>query len=385
MGTLIRSKQAAALLDVTTATLYAYVSRGRLGRTTAADGRTSLFDRDEVERLAARSRRSVSGPRPTIDVQITSRITAMSETGLQYRGHDVAHLVGSQHFEDIAELLWTSVVDPEAPSGTTWPAADRADVAACSPITDLPGSAIARMAIAAHVLDAIHPGDDASTAARRLLLDTPAVLGSTRRTGRFAQRLTEAWRRRPEPVLVDAVDTALGLLADHELATSTLAVRIAASVRTSPYGAIAAGLATVEGTLHGSASEAAHRFLESCAASDPATVVATMRRDRQHIPGFGHKVYRGIDPRFAPMMDALRPLDPYGTQIDVVEHAIGEVGRLLPHQPNIDLALGAMTWIAGLDPTTPIFAIARIAGWAAHYQEEITERPVRFRGVARAG
>ena len=54
----------------------------------------------------------------------------------------------------------------------------------------------------------------------------------------------------------------------------------------------------------------------------------------------------------------------------------------MSHQPNVDLALGALTWAAGLGSNTPIFAIARIAGWGAHYAEEIAEPPVRFHGVA---
>lgn len=385
MGTLIRSTEAAALLNVSTATLYAYVSRGRLARTTAPDGRSSLFERDEVERLAERSRRAAPGPRPTIDVQITSRVTTLGEQHLRYRGHDVAELVRTHHYEDIAELLWSDAVDADVPAGTIWPAADREDNAACGPIAVLPGSPIGHLAMAAHVLDACHPDDDPSTAARRLLLNVPPLFGSRRRSGTFALRLAHAWQRRPSAAFVDVVDTALGLLADHELATSTLAVRIAASIHTSPYVALAAGLAAVEGTLHGSASDQVHRFLVECAAGEPGAVVATTRREHRLVPGFGHKIYRGADPRFRPLLDALRPLDPDGSRIDLVEHVVAEVGRGLPHPPNIDLALGAMTWITGLDPATPIFAVARIAGWTAHYAEELGEQPMRFRGVARPG
>lgn len=385
VGTLIRATEAAAILNVTPATLYAYVSRGRLARTIAPDGRSSLFERDEVEQLAEQSRRASPGPRPTIDVQITSRVTTMGEQQLRYRGHDVAELVRSHHFEDIAELLWIDGTDPEVPVDTTWPSADRADVAACRPIAELPGSPIGHLAMAAHVLDAGHADDDPATAARRLLCNVPPLFGSQRRTGSFALRLAHAWQRRPSAAFVDVVDTALGLLADHELATSTLAVRIAASIHTSPYVALAAGLASVEGRFHGSAAEEVHRFLVECAENDPGPVIATRRRERRHVPGFGHKVYRGADPRFRPLLDALRPLDPDGSQIDLVEHIVAEVGRVLPHPPNIDLALGATTWISGLDPATPIFTVARIAGWTAHYAEELREPPLRFRGIARPG
>ena len=381
MSTLITTTQAAEILGVSKPTLYAYVSRGRLARTTGPDGRSSLFARDDVERLADRSRRSTPGPRPTIDVQITSRVTTMSETTLRYRGHDVVELVRHHHYEDVAELLWSD--DGTVADGTSWPSADRDDVTMIERTTDLPGSPISRLAVAALVLDGMHADEPAPAAARRLLLVAPSVLGSTRRTGSFALRLTQAWRSRPDPALVAAIDTTLGLLADHELATSTLAVRIAASARTSALGAIAAGLASVDGAMHGSASDEVHRFLVACHAEDPDIVIARMRRNRQLVPGFGHKVYRGIDPRFGPLRDAIAPLDPSRDKLDLLDHTIAEMGRLFPHQPNVDLALGALTWIAGLAPDTPIFAVARIAGWSAHYTEELAERPVRFRGVAR--
>ncbi len=382
MGTLIRATEAAETLGVSKPTLYAYVSRGRLTRTTAVDGRTSLFDRDEVERLTERSRRSSSGPRPTIDVQIRSDITTMHESSLEFRGHDVVELVHDHHFEDIAELLWSND-KTLLPVGTSWPKADAGDLAAITGIADLEATPIGRLAIAAHLLDARHRDDDAATAARRLLLVTPALFGSRRRTGDYARRLSCAWHDQPSPEVVTAIDTALALLADHELATSTLAVRIAASARTTPYAAFAAGLASLEGTFHGSASSEVHRFLDRCAEDRPISVVAELRSRRALVPGFGHKVYRGVDPRFGPLIGAIGPLDPDGAARAMIDDVVKEVGRTLPHQPNVDLALGALTWIADLDPETPIFAIARVAGWAAHYNEELDEPPLRFRGVAR--
>ena len=382
MGTLIRATEAAEALGVSKPTLYAYVSRGRLTRTTAADGRTSLFDRDEIERLSERSRRSAPGPRPTIDVQIRSDVTTMHESSLEFRGHDVVRLTRDHHFEDVAELLWSGDA-ADAPVGVSWPKADLGDLAAVAGIADLDATPIGRLAIAAHTLDARHRDDDAATAARRLLLVAPAVFGSRRRTGGYALRLTSSWHPQPSSDLVHAIDTALALLADHELATSTLAVRIAASTRTTPYAAFATGLASIEGRLHGSASSDAHLFLEHCAEQGTTDVIAELRSARQLVPGFGHKVYRGVDPRFGPLMDAIGPLDPDGGALALVDALVEEVGRTLPHQPNVDLALGALTWIAGLDPETPIFAVARIAGWAAHYDEELDEPPLRFRGVAR--
>jgi citrate synthase len=380
VSTRIRSTEAADILGVSKPTLYAYVSRGRLTRTTAPDGRTSLFERDEVERLSARNRRSTPGPRPTIDVQIRSDVTTMHEQALEFRGHDVVDLIEGRHFEDVAEFLWADPPTPP-PVDTTWARADRADLDAIGRIGELDTSPIGRLAVAAHALDTRHPRLGAADAARRLLLVTPALFGSSRRTGAFARRLASAWSARPSADLVEALDRALSLLADHELATSTLAVRVAASTRTSAFVAFAAGFAALEGPLHGSASAAVHRLLERCAQQGPADSIADVRSSRRPIPGFGHAVYRGVDPRFTPLMGAVRRLDPEAAS--VVDALVTAVGRSLPDQPNVDLALGALTWVAGLPPDTPLFAVARVAGWAAHYAEELEEAPLRFRGVAR--
>jgi citrate synthase len=251
------------------------------------------------------------------------------------------------------------------------------------PIEALDMSPVGRLATAAHVLAVMHVDDSPTDAARRLLVAAPIVLGARRRTGRFAHRLVSAWRAGPTGDmvdLVDAVDAALVLLADHELATSTLTVRIAASVHTTPYAGLAAAMATIEGRLHGNASAEAGRFLAACSAATPSDVLAQLRKQRRAVPGFGHKVYRGVDPRFTALAEHVRRVDPAeGALLDAV---VRDAGRVLPHQPNVDLALGALVRAARLPPDAPVFAVARIAGWGAHFAEETEERPVRFRGVA---
>ena len=376
MSSFIGASEAARLLGVTTATLYAYVSRGRISRRTGPDGRASLFALDEVEALAARSTRAPLGPRSTIDVRVSSSITVLRDDGLSIRGHELSDVVRSHSFEAIANLLWSG----ELGSGM-WPTGRRSP--ALPPVTVPPGlQPVTKLAVAAQMLGDQFPDDDASMAARRLLSAAPDVLGARRRTGSIARRLTSVWRRSPSPELVAAVDTALGLLADHELATSTLAVRVAASVRATPMAAFAAGLAVVSGPLHGMASIEAHQFLEDCARCGVADTVACYRADRRRLPGFGHKVYRGPDPRFDVLLDSVRALSETA-QSDraLIDEVLAEVGRVIPKHPNIDLALGALTYSAGLDHRVPLFAVARIAGWAAHYVEELDAPPVRYRGI----
>jgi citrate synthase len=414
MTTYVRSAEAARLLGVSPATLYAYVSRGRISRLRAADGRTSLFAVDEIDALRSASRRVDPSPRPTIDVQIASSITRLADDGVQLRGLPLVDLQRNHHFEDVAELLLTGEL-PATP--TAWPHPASADVdAVVAPLGVMIAEPILRVIVAAAVLAGLHPDDDTAQAARRLLGVAPnALTVQTNATttssapdpkrpvpdpdrfvkrsvpdpDRFAGRLARVWVDGPSTELIDAIDTALVLLADHELATSTLAVRIAASVRSSPYTAIVAGLATVEGALHGSAAASVHRFLDECLADEPSTVVARARAEHRRIPGFGHKVYRHEDPRFAPLLDAVRRVAWSSSEaggdirLDVIDVVLAEILRVIPSAPNVDFALGALSWVAGLPDDVPIFAVARIAGWAAHYDEELTEAPVRFRGLAR--
>ena len=379
MTTFVGSAEAARLLGVTTPTLYAYVSRGIVQRRTAVDGRTSLYARDEIEQLATRSRRRQPTERPSIDVRINSAITELQDEGVSYRGHDVATLAENPRFEQVAELLWSGTLPAESP---TWQL-DREALARCRAVIGAAGSPdpITTLTLAVSTLGVGRTGDAAPDAARRILAVAPSVLGGPQ-AGGVAERLAKAWTRRPGPALIETVARALVLLADHELATSTLAVRVACSVRTDPYAAIATGLNVVKGPLHGAAAVAATDLLDEAERVGAATAVHGHLAVGRRLPGFGHSVYRNGDPRFTPLLDAVRRLpDPAGRRL-VVDAVLAEAGRSIGHLPNVDLALGALLFVADLPRDAPLFAVARIAGWAAHYDEELTERPVRYRGLA---
>src|SRR3954465_11323801 len=98
--------KAARLLGVKADTVYAYVSRGLLSRTRAADGRTSRFDAEEVRRLAARNRRGAPEAAP-----IETALTVIRDGALYYRGRNAAELAGTTPFEAVANLLWTGTSD----------------------------------------------------------------------------------------------------------------------------------------------------------------------------------------------------------------------------------------------------------------------------------
>jgi citrate synthase len=386
MSRFVGAAEAARQLGVRKETLYAYVSRGLVARRVAVDGRTSLYAVDDIERLASRSRRRDVEPRPSLDVQIATGVTTLDEDGVRYRGHDVARLARMCRFEQVAELLWSGALPTRRKAVWAPPVAD--DVAVVRAATAALGD---RRDVRALIASATALGEpdagalDARASARRLLQLTPVALGERGvSSGPLAERLAACWGGPGRPDLAAAIDAALVLLADHELATSTLAVRLAASVRSPPSAAYAAGLATLLGPLHGSATTAAVGFLRECAAAGPETATARRLDGGGRLPGFGHKIYAGEDPRLAPLLDVVSSLPDPGHRFPLVRSVIAAASSRLVQRPNVDLGLGALVFVADLPDDTPIFAVARIAGFAAHYAEELAERPVRYRGIARA-
>lgn len=365
MTTFVRAPEAARRLGVSTATLYSYVSRGRVHRTLAVDGRSSLFDVDELVELRERNHRPAPPP-PTIDVRIASSVTQLNEDGLRYRDVPVEELV-DEPYERVCALLWETQMPQLVP-----------DPSAVCP----PGERRTVMDLA-QLVASMDCSDDPVVAADAVLGTIPGTFGGSPNPRRgYADRLIRSWVRRPSEELMAATNAALVLLADHELATSTLAVRVAASVRSKPTAAFVAGLATVDGDLHGSASHHVHALLTDCEHDGAEPVLDQLRAERRRVPGFGHSIYRGRDPRFELLLDRVQRLPDPNDRLGVVADLLAVAGRYVAQAPNVDLALGAMHYVAGLPPDCPLFAIARIAGWAAHYREELDERPLRYRGLS---
>jgi citrate synthase len=379
MTTYVGAGEAARMLGVTKPTLYAYVSRGVVGRTTAADGRTSLYARHEIEQLADRTRTRRDTSRATIGVEISSGITELQDEGVSYRGHATDALSRSHTFEQVSELLWTGELGAD---DCRWPV-DRSALNRCRRVVDAAGTddPIVRLALSATTLSCGSGDETGAEAARRLLAIVPTLLGGPL-TGDVATRLASAWRRRPSPQLVAAVSRALVLLADHELATSTLAVRVACSVRCDPYAALATGLNVVGGPLHGSASTAVAELLDAALAGGAPQAVSAVLSAGRRLPGFGHSVYRNGDPRLAPLLELVRNLPAPERSRAVVDQVLAEAGLRIGQHPNVDFGLGALEFLGDLPRNCSLFAVARIAGWAAHYDEERGERPVRYRGIS---
>ncbi|ACQ81989.1 Citrate synthase [Beutenbergia cavernae DSM 12333] len=425
---LLTSGEAAARLGVRVETLYAYVSRGRVRRTRTPEG--SFFDPLEIERVAASRRRppppSEGGTLAGTPLMVLETdVAAVVDGELLVRGVPLAELVASR-FDDVAAWLWS---DP----GVSLAEDDDGAAAAARVGAAMPVSArlVQRLQAAVPAVAATDPtrGDlDPGAVARRagvLLGALPAALprigehpteilsrrrrlplADAQRSSRegFAARLwPRLTARPPEPGGVLALETALVALVDHDLAASTLAARAAASARADVDGVVLAGLGALDSALHGRASSPAHDLLaRTLATGDVAGAVAASVRGVGRVPGFGHRLYRGADPRAVVLLDALRAWagaaagDGDGARQDDDAARVGDVVRAYDAvtaavqrraglAPNVDLALGALTLAIGADPEAGevVFALGRTVGWVAHALDEYTRPPLRLRPTGR--
>jgi len=395
MARMLESEEAARRLGVKVATLYAYVSRGQLASHPAPTGRRSLFDMDEVERLARRSRQG-----KTVETRmatVTTGITQLTDEGPIYRGRRATELAIEASFEEVAEWLWG--VAPEV--GAPWEALplgrppevgswDRMRWAvvmagAHNPLrADLRPESVTRTArgVAASMVEALAPSPRGPEDSREL---PPArlVVGERSRDDSMAERLAGRLCPAPTEDLVRAVNAALVLLADHELATSTMAVRVAASTRADIGDAVLAGLGTLAGPLHGGASQLAYSMLVAAERDGVEQALDDTLRWQGHLPGFGHTVYKRGDARFTVLWELFGRLAP-AEHVALVRSLTELAGEHAVPPPNVDLALAAITWSTGMAPDAgrTLFAVARVAGWVAHYLEELGERPLRYRARA---
>jgi citrate synthase len=286
----------------------------------------------------------------------------------------------------VAALLWDG--DAHAPWSLT--AADAERVAALRRLLPDDAPAMDLIAPAVATLGASDParGDRRPDAVRRAgarmlagALEILAPTGEAAGTG-AAMRLWPALRidgRTARPAQLAALDAALVLLADHELAASTLAARVAASAWADPYRVVLAGLGPLGGPLHGAAGVAAEALLDDAARLGPFAAL-DQRIAAGAVPGFGHRVYRDRDPRADHLLSRLGGIaDADGDARLVGELLAGAAERGLP-APNVDFGVAAAARVMGLAPgaTAAIFTVARMVGLLAHALEEYPHR-LRFR------
>ncbi len=394
----LSSQEAAARLGIRPQTLYAYVSRGLLeSQSVPGSGRRARYPRSEVERLAARTGKG--GRAGSLDVLIDTELTLVDPAGrLLYRGWDVPTAAVEASFERVAEWLWTGI-DPGEPELWALPSIQarvRRVTAA------LPGGAtpVDFLRAAALTLAAGDPmrsdrrPDTVRSVGRALITSFADVLAPAagrpmaltlgpgrRRASSVAGRLwTGLAPRAPRPADVGCLNTALVLLADHDLAPSTLAARVTASTWADPYLVVQAGLAALGGTTHGGTANTVEQLLHSAEQHGIETVMGAAFAGSAGLPGFGHRIYTEADPRAQVLLTSLFRTPGPAKRLRLIENLLELTGQAHLPEPNIDFALGAMSYVHALRTGSgeTIVAVARTAGWLAHALEEYPHQS-RFR------
>ena len=186
--------------------------------------------------------------------------------------------------------------------------------------------------------------------------------------------------REPDPLAARIFDVCLILHAEHTINASTFSAMVTASTLTDPYAVIASAVGTLGGPLHGGANEEVITMLHEIGSIDNVRPYVEKRiTNKQKIMGFGHRVYKVKDPRAVilqrlaeQLFDKVGRDDYYDIALEleqVVEEKLGAKGVY----PNVDFYSGLLYRKLGIptDLFTPIFAIARVAGWLAHWKEQI--------------
>lgn len=322
---------------------------------------------------------------------------------LAYRGIDIHDLAENSTFEETCYLLWYGRLPnrSELEGLNRQLAAERkVDPAVIQLMRNLPRTAIP-MEVLRTAVSALSPYDadaekmDHSANVRKAIRLTSQIAmivaaydrirkgkdvvqadPSLSHAGNFLLMLNG---ERPSPTAQKALDVALILHADHELNASTFAARVIAATLSDMHSAITGAIGALKGPLHGGANEAVMRMLFEIdkKGEDPVEHVKGMLANKKKVSGFGHRVYHTEDPRATHLRQMSRDLgrdaNPKWYDFSArIEKYINSEKHL---NANVDFYSASTYTTLGLDVDlfTPVFALSRISGWAAHVIEQLDD------------
>lgn len=388
--------EAMKLLDVRPQTLYAYVSRGWIRSVPQAGTKGHLYLREDLERMASRSRaRSGHGAVAASAMNwgepiIPTAITEITSQGPFYRGRSAIDLARQNvQFEAVAELLWTGLLQEQV----QWPvlAKSAGHKRLASMFESVPrGDQLLEVFAMVTLQLGISRGGVAERvregrtldAAREIMQTLAGCCGLASPTGRYVplhkgQPLTEgivaALGLPATAENVEAIGAWLILLADHELSPGAFSARITASSGCTLHACIAAALCSSSGIEVGGIYNRVDEFLN--VGKTRATLVRHAERLQQRAvvtPGFSHPLYPRGDPRANYLLelaqrrsDRNRTLTAILSFLDFMREQYG----LYPRHEFACVVLARQMGLSRLAPAA-LFALARMAGWVAHVQEQ---------------
>ncbi|NBO32133.1 MAG: citrate synthase [Cyanobacteria bacterium WB6_1B_304] len=191
--------------------------------------------------------------------------------------------------------------------------------------------------------------------------------------------------QQPDSIAARIMDICLILHAEHTINASTFSAMVTASTLTDPYAVVASAVGTLAGPLHGGASEEVILMLEQIGSVDRVEAFVDQKiAQKSKIMGFGHRVYKVKDPRATILQKLVEQLfekfgrDEYYDVATTLEHVVADRMGHKGVYPNVDFYSGLVYRKLGIptDLFTPVFAISRVAGWLAHWKEQIGENRI---------
>ena len=191
--------------------------------------------------------------------------------------------------------------------------------------------------------------------------------------------------KEPDPLAAKIFDICLILHVEHTMNASTFSARVTASTLTDPYAVVASAVGTLGGPLHGGANEEVIQMLEEIGSVENVVpYVDNLLQRKAKIMGFGHRVYKVKDPRATILQGLAEQLfekfgyDEYYEIAVEMERVVSEKLGGKGIYPNVDFYSGLVYRKMGIptDLFTPVFAIARVAGWLAHWKEQLVENRI---------